>query len=154
DFEAVRRGEQDYKSTTRDVRLLLDSLKEENVDAVLMDLRNNGGGSLQEAIELTGLFIDQGPVVQVRDARDRVQVDADEDAGAAWDVPFGVIINSFSASASDICAGASQDYGRGIVLGSATYGEGTVLNAVDMSRFLSAANKLLIKAAGEADPHT
>ncbi|MGO1671953.1 MAG: carboxy terminal-processing peptidase [Sphingobacterium sp.] len=154
DFEAVRRGERGYKSTTRDVRLLLDSLKEENVDAVLMDLRNNGGGSLQEAIELTGLFIDQGPVVQVRDGRDRVQVDSDNDAGVAWDGPFGVIINSFSASASEIFAGAIQDYGRGLVLGSTTYGKGTVQNAVDMSRFISATNKLLIKAAGEADPDT
>ena len=119
-----------------------------------MDLRNNGGGSLQEAIELTGLFIDQGPVVQVRDARDRVQVDSDQSAGVAWDGPFGVIINSFSASASEIFAGAIQDYGRGVILGSTSFGKGTVQNAVDMSRFISATNKLLIKAAGETDPDT
>ena len=154
DFEAVRRGDKDYKSTTRDVRLLLDSLKQDGVDAVLMDLRNNGGGSLQEAIELTGLFIDQGPVVQVRDSRNRVQVDSDQETGLAWEGPFGVIINRFSASASEIFAGAIQDYGRGIILGSTSYGKGTVQNAVDMSRFISATNKLLIKASGESDPDT
>jgi len=154
DFDAVRRGDKDYKSTTRDVRLLLDSLKQDGVDAVLMDLRNNGGGSLQEAIELTGLFIDRGPVVQVRDTRNRVQVDSDEESGVSWDGPFGVIINRFSASASEIFAGAIQDYGRGVVLGSTSYGKGTVQNAVDMSRFISATNKLLIKAAGESDADT
>ncbi|MGJ1205933.1 carboxy terminal-processing peptidase [Sphingobacterium lactis] len=154
DFDAVRRGDKDYKSTTRDVRLLLDSLKQDGVDAVLMDLRNNGGGSLQEAIELTGLFIDRGPVVQVRDTRNRVQVDSDEENGVSWDGPFGVIINRFSASASEIFAGAIQDYGRGVVLGSTSYGKGTVQNAVDMSRFISATNKLLIKAAGESDADT
>ncbi len=154
DFDAVRRGDKDYKSTTRDVRLLLDSLKEDGVDAVLMDLRNNGGGSLQEAIELTGLFVDKGPVVQVRDTRNRVQVDSDEEQGVAWDGPFGVIINRFSASASEIFAGAIQDYGRGIILGSTSYGKGTVQNAVDMSRFITATNRLLIKASGEKDPDT
>jgi len=154
DFDAVRRGDQNYKSTTRDVRLLLDSLKQDGVDAVLMDLRNNGGGSLQEAIELTGLFIDKGPVVQVRDTRNRVQVDSDQESGVSWDGPFGVIINRFSASASEIFAGAIQDYGRGIVLGSTSYGKGTVQNAVDMSRFISATNKLLIKASGEKDADT
>lgn len=154
DFEAVRRGDPDYKSTTRDVRLLLDSLKTEGVDAVLMDLRNNGGGSLQEAIELTGLFIDKGPVVQVRDSRDRVQVDSDKDPGAIWEGPFGVITNRFSASASEIFAGAIQDYGRGIILGSTTYGKGTVQNAVEMARFISPTNRLLIKASGETDADT
>ncbi len=154
DFDAVRRGDQNYKSTTRDVRLLLDSLKKDGVDAVLMDLRNNGGGSLQEAIELTGLFIDKGPVVQVRDTRNRVQVDSDQESGVAWDGPFGVMINRFSASASEIFAGAIQDYGRGVVLGSTSYGKGTVQNAVDMSRFISATNKLLIKASGEKDADT
>lgn len=154
DFDAVRRGDQNYKSTTRDVRLLLDSLKRDGVDAVLMDLRNNGGGSLQEAIELTGLFIDKGPVVQVRDTRNRVQVDSDQESGVSWDGPFGVIINRFSASASEIFAGAIQDYGRGIILGSTSYGKGTVQNAVDMSRFISATNKLMIKASGEKDADT
>src|SRR5690606_19928320 len=89
DFESYRRRDPNYKSTTRDVRLILDTLRQENVDAVVLDLRNNGGGSLQEAIELTGLFIDKGPVVQVRDVRDRVEVDSDNEAGVAWDGPFG-----------------------------------------------------------------
>lgn len=148
DFEGYRKGDPNYKSTTRDVRLILDSLNRENVDAVVLDLRNNGGGSLQEAIELTGLFIDQGPVVQVRGTNNRVDVERDKDAGAIWKGPFGVIINRFSASASEIFAGAIQDYGRGIILGSTTYGKGTVQSAVQMSRFISPTNKLLLKAAG------
>ncbi len=155
DFDAYRQRDPDYKSTTRDVRLILDTLKQEKVDAVILDLRNNGGGSLQEAIELTGLFIDKGPVVQVRDVRNRVQVDNDEEPGVAWDGPFGVMINRFSASASEIFAGAIQDYGRGVVLGSQSYGKGTVQSAIDMSRFISATSKLLLKAKGEdKDPDT
>ncbi|HLS94326.1 MAG TPA: carboxy terminal-processing peptidase [Sphingobacterium sp.] len=155
DFEAFRKRDPNYKSTTRDVRLILDTLRQEKVDAVVLDLRNNGGGSLQEAIELTGLFIDKGPVVQVRDVRNRVEIDSDEDPGVAWDGPFGVLINRFSASASEIFAGAIQDYGRGIVLGSQSYGKGTVQSAIDMSRFISATNKLLLKAKGEdKDPDT
>ena len=148
DFEGYRKGDPNYKSTTRDVRLILDSLNKENVDAVVLDLRNNGGGSLQEAIELTGLFIDKGPVVQVRSTNNRVEVEQDKDAGAIWTGPFGVIINRFSASASEIFAGAIQDYGRGIILGSTSYGKGTVQSAVQMSRFISPTNKLLLKAAG------
>lgn len=147
DFAAARRGDPNYKSTTRDVSLILDSLKEENVDAVLLDLRNNGGGSLQEAIELTGLFIDQGPVVQVRQANNAIDVERDTKAGAQWEGPFGVIINRFSASASEIFAGAIQDYGRGVVLGSTTFGKGTVQNAVNMERFITPTNKLLLKAS-------
>ncbi|MGO1244098.1 MAG: carboxy terminal-processing peptidase [Sphingobacterium sp.] len=155
DFEAYRKRDPDYKSTTRDVRLILDTLKTEKVDAVMLDLRNNGGGSLQEAIELTGLFIDKGPVVQVRDVRNRVEVDSDEDPGVSWDGPFGVLINRFSASASEIFAGAIQDYGRGVILGSQSYGKGTVQSAIEMERFISATNKLLIKARGdEVDPDT
>ncbi|ERJ61412.1 peptidase S41 [Sphingobacterium paucimobilis HER1398] len=148
DFEGYRKGDPNYKSTTRDVRLILDSLRKENVDAVVLDLRNNGGGSLQEAIELTGLFIDKGPVVQVRSTNNRVEVEQDKDPGAIWTGPFGVIINRFSASASEIFAGAIQDYGRGIILGSTSYGKGTVQSAVQMSRFISPTNKLLLKAAG------
>src|SRR5690606_35744421 len=146
DFEAYRKNDPDYKSTTRDVRLLLDSLKQDNVDAVVMDLRFNGGGSLQESIELTGLFIDKGPVVQVRDTRDRIEVNSDRDEGVAWDGPLGVIINRFSASASEIFAAAIQDYGRGIILGSQSYGKGTVQSAIDMSRVISPTDRLLLKA--------
>lgn len=149
DFEALRRRDPDYKSTTRDIRLILDTLNQKEVDGIVLDLRNNGGGSLQEAIELTGLFIDQGPVVQVRDVRNRIEVNSDKEQGVAWDGPFGVIINRFSASASEIFAGAIQDYGRGIVLGSTSFGKGTVQSAVDMSRFISTTSRLLLKAAGE-----
>ncbi len=154
DFEAYRKRDPNYKSTTRDVRLLLDSLNKENVDAVVLDLRNNGGGSLQEAIELTGLFIEKGPVVQVKDTRNQIEVHQDEDSSVAWKGPFGVIINRYSASASEIFAGAIQDYGRGIILGSTSYGKGTVQSAVDMSRFISSVNKLKLKAAGEKDSDT
>ena len=155
DFEAYRKRDPNYKSTTRDVRLILDSLKQEKVDAVVLDLRNNGGGSLQEAIELTGLFIDKGPVVQVRATNNRTEIHRDEEAGVSWAGPFGVLINRFSASASEIFAGAIQDYGRGIVLGSTTYGKGTVQSAVEMERFISPTNKLLLKASGtEKDKDT
>src|SRR5690606_1770658 len=146
DFEAYRKNDPDYKSTTRDVRLLLDSLKQDNVDAVVMDLRFNGGGSLQESIELTGLFIDKGPVVQVRDTRNRVEVDSDRDEGVAWEGPLGVIINRFSASASEIFAAAIQDYGRGLILGSQSYGKGTVQSAINMDRIISPTDRLLLKA--------
>ncbi|MBE8714146.1 carboxy terminal-processing peptidase [Sphingobacterium hungaricum] len=154
DFEALRKRDPNYKSTTRDVRLLLDSLKQDKVDAVVLDLRNNGGGSLQEAIELTGLFIDQGPVVQVKDTRNRIEINSDKEAGTSWDGPFGVIINRFSASASEIFAGAIQDYGRGVILGSQSYGKGTVQSAIEMSRVISPTSKLLLKAAGEKDEDT
>ncbi|WP_188504245.1 carboxy terminal-processing peptidase [Parapedobacter pyrenivorans] len=149
DFEAYRKNDPNYKSTTRDVRLLLDSLKQENVDAVVMDLRFNGGGSLQESIELTGLFIDKGPVVQVRDTRNRIEVNSDQEDGVAWDGPLGVIINRFSASASEIFAAAVQDYGRGIILGSQSYGKGTVQSAIDMSRVISPTDRLLLKAQAD-----
>jgi len=149
DFNAYRRGDANYKSTTRDVRLIIDSLKEEEVDGILMDLRFNGGGSLVESIELAGLFIDKGPVVQVRDTRNRVEVNSDEEEGIAWDGPLGVIINRFSASASEIFAGAIQDYGRGLILGTQSYGKGTVQSAVDMERVISPTDRLLLKAKNE-----
>lgn len=149
DFDAYRRGDPNYKSTTRDVRLIIDSLKEEQVDGILMDLRFNGGGSLVESIELTGLFIDKGPVVQVRDTRNRVEVNSDDDEGIAWDGPLGVIINRFSASASEIFAGAIQDYGRGLILGTQSYGKGTVQSAIDMARVISPTDRLLLKAKSE-----
>ncbi len=151
DFEAYRKNDPNYKSTTRDVRLLLDSLKQKNVDAVVMDLRFNGGGSLQESIELTGLFIDNGPVVQVRDTRNQVEVNSDRENGVVWDGPLGVIINRFSASASEIFAAAIQDYGRGVILGSQSYGKGTVQSAIDMSRVISPTDRLLLKAQADGD---
>lgn len=134
DFKAMQAGERNYKSTTRDVKLILDSLKNSKVDAVVIDLRSNGGGSLLEAIELTGLFISKGPVVQVRDARNKIEVDEDQDGNITWAGPLAVLTDRFSASASEIFAGAIQDYGRGIILGNTTYGKGSVQSAIDMSR--------------------
>lgn len=134
DFEARRRNESDYASATRDVARLLGELKTEGVDGVVMDLRNNGGGSLNEAIELTGLFIDSGPVVQVRDAGGRVNVEADRSGGVAWSGPLAVLTNRGSASASEIFAAAIQDYGRGLIIGEQTFGKGTVQNLMDLDR--------------------
>lgn len=151
DFEAMRRGDTAYKSTTRDVRLILDTLKKENVDGVLLDLRGNGGGSLIEAVELTGLFIDEGPVVQVRDPQDRIEVSNDENPGVSWDGPLGIMLDRVSASASEIFAGAIQDYGRGIILGSQSYGKGTVQSAVPMDQFIGRAERLKLRARADGD---
>ncbi len=137
DFEGRRRNNDDYTSATRDVANLLAKFKEDKVDGVVLDLRNNGGGSLDEAVQLTGLFIDQGPVVQVRESGGRVSVNSDRDAGVAWDGPLAVMINRASASASEIFAGAMQDYGRALVIGETTYGKGTVQNMVDLDRWPS-----------------
>lgn len=134
DFKAMQAGEANYKSTSRDVRLILDTLKAANVDGVIVDLRSNGGGSLLEAIELTGLFIPSGPVVQVRDLRNRVEVDKDENPSISWTGPLAVMTDRFSASASEIFAGAIQDYGRGIIIGNTTYGKGTVQSSIEMKR--------------------
>lgn len=126
DFKAYRAGDPNYKSTTRDVKKLLAELKEEQVDGVVIDLRNNGGGSLQEATELTGLFIEQGPTVLVRNSDGRVDVLADENPGALYTGPMAVLVNRLSASASEIFAGAMQDYHRALVIGVQTFGKGTV----------------------------
>jgi carboxyl-terminal processing protease len=135
DFGARREGDKDFKSATRDVAKLLGELKAAGVEGVVIDLRNNGGGSLAEANELTGLFIDQGPVVQVRDARGEVQVQGDDDPGMAWSGPMAVLVNRGSASASEIFAAAIQDWGRGLIIGQPTFGKGTVQNLVDLDRF-------------------
>ena len=134
DWKDMQEGNKNYKSTSRDVRLILDSLKNQNIDGVILDLRGNGGGSLMEAIELTGLFINKGPVVQVRDLRNRVEVDEDEDPSVSWSGPLAVMVDRFSASASEIFAGAIQDYGRGIIIGNTTYGKGTVQSSIEMKR--------------------
>ena len=126
DFKAFRAGDPDYKSTTRDVKRLLTELEKEKVDGVVIDLRNNGGGSLQEATELTGLFIDQGPTVLVRNSDGRVDVLADENTGIYYKGPLAVLVNRLSASASEIFAGAMQDYHRALILGGQTFGKGTV----------------------------
>ena len=135
DFEGRRMRLDDYASATRDVARLLRGFADEDVDGVVLDLRNNGGGSLNEAIELTGLFIDDGPVVQVRESGGRISVESDEDAGVAWDGPLAVLVNRGSASASEIFAGAIQDYGRGLVIGETTFGKGTVQNLVNLDRW-------------------
>ncbi len=150
DFKAMQARDPNYKSTTRDVKLLLDTLKRENVDAVVIDLRSNGGGSLPEAISLSGLFIKSGPVVQVRDRRNSVDIEEDEDQSVAWTGPLGVLQDRFSASASEIFAGAIQDYGRGIIIGNQSYGKGTVQQGIDMGRVIGTADKLMIKAAQSA----
>ena len=136
DYEAERRGDKDYKSTTRDVRRLLEQLKKEKVDGVIIDLRNNGGGSLQEAVSMVGLFIKQGPVVQVKDADGSIDVDKDPDPSIEYDGPLAVLVNRFSASASEIFSAAIQDYGRGLIIGEQTYGKGTVQNLIDLNRLM------------------
>lgn len=137
DMDAARTGATDYKSTTRDVRKLLEDFKKKGVDAVVLDLRRNGGGSLTEAINLTGLFIDNGPVVQVKDSDGRVQHYDDLERGMSWDGPLVVVTSKFSASASEILAGAIQDYRRGLVVGdSSTHGKGTVQTLLNLGEQL------------------
>ena len=135
DFEGRRRNASDYASATRDVAKLLAGFKADKLDGVVLDLRNNGGGSLDEAIELSGLFIEQGPVVQVRESGGRVTVNSDRNPAVAWDGPLAVLINRGSASASEIFAGAMQDYGRGLVIGETSFGKGTVQNVVPLDRW-------------------
>lgn len=133
DFDAWQAGAEEFRSTTRDVTREIERLKAENIDGLMLDLRNNGGGALQEANSLLGLFIDRGPTVQVRDARGRISLFGDTETGTLYDGPLAVLVNRLSASASEIFAGAIQDYGRGLVLGSATFGKGTVQTLSDLS---------------------
>jgi carboxyl-terminal processing protease len=135
DIAAQSAGDENYRSTTRDVRRLLEELKKENVDGVVMDLRDNGGGYLPEAIALTGLFVDRGPVVQLKDTTGRLEVLDDTETGVAYNGPLAVLVNRFSASASEIFAAAIQDYGRGIVVGQQTYGKGSVQNLYPLDRY-------------------
>ena len=142
DFESAGKRDKDFASTTRDVQKLLDSLKAENVEGVVIDLRNNGGGSLTEAISLTGLFISKGPVVQVREQTGETEVQSDLNPEVNYDGPLAVLTNRFSASASEIFAAAIQDYKRGIVLGEQTYGKGTVQTMVDLNQWIKDPDKL------------
>ena len=135
DFEARRRNDDTYASASKDVERMLGEFRAQKMDGVVLDLRGNGGGSLSEAVELTGLFIDKGPVVQVRESGGRVSVDEDRKAGVAWDGPLAVLVNRGSASASEIVAGAIQDYGRGLIIGETSFGKGTVQNMVDLDRW-------------------
>ena len=137
DMESATLNIRDFKSSTRDVRRILNGFREDNVDGVVLDLRRNGGGSLREAIDLTGLFIDKGPVVQAKDLYGQLEIHNDEDLGMAWDGPLLVLTSKFSASASEILAGAVKDYKRGIVVGDqTTHGKGTVQTLLNLSRVL------------------
>jgi carboxyl-terminal processing protease len=137
DFEAYQKGDPNYNSTTRDVQKLVKELQAEGMDGLVLDLRNNGGGSLAEAIDLTGIFIKNGPVVQVKNSSNRVEVGTDDDPSIVYNGPLVVLTNRFSASASEIFAGAIQDYHRGVVVGESTYGKGTVQTVIDLDRFIT-----------------
>ena len=136
DFEGARRRESDVLSTTTDVKNLIDSLKMQKVDGIVIDLRGNGGGSLMESINLTGLFIQKGPVVQVRDSGGETEVLADSDPSVVYDGPLAVLVDRFSASASEIFAAAIQDYRRGIIVGGQTFGKGTVQQLIPLNNML------------------
>ncbi|HNR23166.1 MAG TPA: carboxy terminal-processing peptidase [Steroidobacteraceae bacterium] len=135
DIAAQNAGDDDYRSTTRDVRRLIAELQDEGIDGLVMDLRGNGGGYLPEATALTGLFIDRGPVVQLRDSGGRTEVLDDPEPGVVYGGPLAVLVDRFSASASEIFAGAIQDYRRGVVLGQQTFGKGTVQNLVPLDGY-------------------
>ena len=135
DYDGQRAGDANYRSTTRDVRRLIDELKQDGIDGLVLDLRGNGGGFLPEAQSLTGLFVDRGPVVQVQFSNGQKEVLDDGEAGVAYDGPLVVLIDRFSASASEIVAGAIQDYRRGVVVGQRSFGKGTVQNLVPLSRW-------------------
>ena len=133
DFAAFHRGDPNYTSTTSDVAKLLVELRKENIDGLVIDLRNNGGGSLLEVNKLVSLFINRGPTVQVRESRGRVSIEGDKFPGVLYAGPMAVMVNRFSASASEIFAGAMQDYGRALIVGDQTYGKGTVQTLLDLN---------------------
>ncbi|MAI41616.1 MAG: tail-specific protease [Gammaproteobacteria bacterium] len=154
DFKALQAGDKNYRSTTRDVRNLLEELKLEQVEGVIIDLRNNGGGSLTEARNMTGLFIDRGPIVQIRYKNNRVEVFNDQDKSTSYEGPLGVMVNRLSASASEIFAGAIQDYNRGIIIGSQTFGKGTVQTIVPLNRGqLKLTQMKFYRVSGESNQH-
>ena len=154
DFAAMRSTEEDYKSTTRDVKKLIEELKLEGIEGLVVDLRDNGGGSLQEAQSLTGLFIRSGPTVQVKTTRRNPNVYADNDGKITWEGPMAVVVNRLSASASEIFAGAIQDYQRGIILGTQTFGKGTVQTIVPQRRGqLKITQAKFYRVSGERTQH-
>ena len=154
DFKGMQRGDSDFKSTTRDVKKLLSDLVAQAVDGIVIDLRNNGGGSLQEARTLTGLFINQGPAVQVRGKRNRVNILVDRDGEVTFEGPLAVLVNRLSASASEIFAGAMQDYQRGLVMGSQTFGKGTVQTLLPLKQGqLKLTQAKFYRISGESTQH-
>ena len=154
DFKAFQAGDRNYRSTTRDVRKLLQDLKKEDVSGVIIDLRNNGGVSLTEAKQMTGLFIEQGPIVQIRYKSNRVELLTDKNPDTVYDGPLVVMVNRLSASASEIFAGAIQDYQRGIIIGSRTFGKGTVQTIVPLSRGqLKLTQMKFYRISGESNQH-
>lgn len=154
DFKAYHAGDPDFKSTTRDVKRLIDELNAESVDGLIIDLRNNGGGSLQEANDLTGLFIRQGPTVQIKNTTGKIEVLGDMDAEIAYRGPLMVLVNRMSASASEIFAGAIQDYRRGIILGDPTFGKGTVQSLISLNRGqLKVTTAKFYRVSGESTQH-
>lgn len=154
DFDAMRRGDKEYKSTTRDVKVLLQELQEEGVDGIVVDLRNNGGGSLQEANELTGLFIEYGPTVQIRHSSRRVWRDGKRLKSPYYEGPLVVLVNRLSASASEIFAGAIQDYHRGIIVGDRSFGKGTVQTLIPLTEGqLKITESKFYRISGESTQH-
>ena len=154
DFDAMRRGEKDYKSTTRDVKKLLQELEIGGVDGIIIDLRNNGGGSLQEANELTGLFIEYGPTVQIRHSSRRVWRDGKRLKSPYYEGPLVVLVNRLSASASEIFAGAMQDYERAIIVGDSSFGKGTVQTLVPLTEGqLKITESKFYRISGESTQH-
>ncbi|HEY0246303.1 MAG TPA: carboxy terminal-processing peptidase [Mucilaginibacter sp.] len=154
DYSAYKAGDANYHTTTRDVKLILDTLKAKGVNGVVIDLREDGGGSLAEAISLSGLFIKTGPVVQVRDTRNQIEVDTDDDPSVAYDGPMAVLVDRFSASASEIFSGAMQDYGRAIIIGTQTYGKGSVQTQIDLDKIISSSltDKITSAVGGQKKP--
>ena len=154
DFEAYRNGDKNYRSTTRDVQKLIDELVAEGVEGLVIDLRDNGGGSLQEANQLTGLFIEYGPTVQIRSAESRVWRDGKRRKSRYYEGPLAVMINRLSASASEIFAGAIQDYGRGIIVGEQSFGKGTVQSLVALQEGqLKVTESKFYRISGESTQH-
>ena len=155
DFEALRRRDPDYKSTTRDVKRLIDELVTEGVTGIVVDLRDNGGGSLREANALSRLFIDSGPTVQIRHANSRVDREPKSRSnGAYYDGPLAVVINRLSASASEIFAAAIQDYDRGIIVGSQSFGKGTVQSLSPLTEgHLKLTESKFYRVSGDSTQH-
>lgn len=154
DFAAIQRGDKNYKSSTRDTKKLIEELRKEGIVALILDLRNNGGGSLQEANSIAGLFIPAGPVVQIRDQSGRVTPLGDNDGEISYSGPMAVLVNRMSASASEIVAGAMQDYGRALILGSRTFGKGTVQVLQDLDKGqLKVTQAKFYRISGESTQH-